>query len=117
MVYASWGYSNIYLSGRSYAEKAEGISLVAVLRIHNSNLLRLALSNREAERVICVGSALADIPTMTNLASKKSFAAKLTEQGFNVPNIGTPEELEQAKHPPGGKVMGDWGGPWQTQYR
>jgi len=45
------------------------------------------------------------------------FAGKLRKQGFvNVRNLATPEELEAAKKPAEGKKMGDWGGPWETQY-
>jgi hypothetical protein len=46
------------------------------------------------------------------------FEARLAKQGFrSVRNLSTPAEVETAKQPPRDKVMGDWGGPWETQYR
>ena len=42
---------------------------------------------------------------------------KLGEQGFtSVRNIETPEEFAAAKKPAEGKKVGNWGGPWRTQY-
>ena len=45
------------------------------------------------------------------------FLEKLKEQGFvDVRLLRTPEELENAKKPAEGKEVGDWSGPWRTQY-
>jgi hypothetical protein len=45
------------------------------------------------------------------------FEGNLREQGFvNVGNLATPEEVEAAKKPGRGKKVGDWAGPWKTQY-
>jgi len=45
------------------------------------------------------------------------FEGKLREQGFlNVRNLARPEELETAKKPVEGRKVGNWAGPWRTQY-
>jgi|SRR5208283_1409458 len=45
------------------------------------------------------------------------FEVKLRAQGFvNVRNLATPEELETTKKPAESKKVGDWTGPWKTQY-
>jgi hypothetical protein len=52
-----------------------------------------------------------------HFSGREGFLAKLAEQGFNgVRNIVTLEELEAAKQLARGKRVGDWGGPWKTQY-
>ena len=48
---------------------------------------------------------------------RAGFEAKLRKQGFvNVNLLRTQEELAAAKAPAEGKKVGDWGGPWKTQY-
>jgi hypothetical protein len=52
-----------------------------------------------------------------HFAGREGFEAKLAAQGFTaVRNIGTPEELEAARQPAGGKRIGDWSGSWKTKY-
>ena len=50
-------------------------------------------------------------------SGRAGFEAKLREQGFtDVRILRTPEELEAARQPAGGKKLGAWSGSWQAQY-
>lgn len=48
---------------------------------------------------------------------RRGFEVKLRDQGFyNVRLICTTAELKAARLPKSGKIVGDWSGPWRTQY-
>jgi NYN domain len=78
-VYVFWDHSNIFVAGRAYAERTEGFTFGAGVRIHFKNLIRLALANRQAGRVICIGSA-AD-PQIEKLLRDTGAEVELYERG------------------------------------
>ena len=60
---------------------------------------------------------LNDFALGDSFGGRAGFEAKLREQGFvNVRNLATPLELEAAKRTVLGKKVGDWAGPWKSQY-
>jgi hypothetical protein len=78
-VYVFWDHSNIFVAGRAFADRTEGFTFGAGMRIHFKNLIRLALANRQAGRVICIGSA-AD-PQIEKLLRDTGAEVELYERG------------------------------------
>jgi hypothetical protein len=86
-----------------------------VVHVGDSAMVIVAWYVEHGEEVGIV--LLNDYDVGADFGRRKGFETRLGEQGFTgACNIETPEELAAAKTPAEGKKVGDWSGPWRTQY-
>jgi hypothetical protein len=87
----------------------------AIIRIGKSTMVITTWYAEHANE--CGVILLNDFALGDLFGGQVGFEKKLARQGFvNVRLLLTPTELEEAKAPQAGKRVGNWSGPWNTQY-
>jgi hypothetical protein len=87
-----------------------------VARVNNRTFVIMAWAAKHGDESAII--FLNDYAIGNLFGGRAGFEKRLGEQGFTgVHLIETQEELQSAKrHANDNKKMGDWGGPWKTEY-